>query len=116
MIMNLMRIDFYCDEEHLASGRCIFHDNHYLHDKTNNDEHKRTILDRLKRKVKHAISNNESLLCIGFKLQDFSLSHLSVNKVFTKSVYFCGSHLFGKAFLTRSNFQRAVFFSGAHLH
>jgi hypothetical protein len=67
-------VDFNCtEEEPLASGFCIFHDKDYLQDKTNYDEHKRKVLDRLKHKVNHAISNNEPLLCIGFQLPDFSL-------------------------------------------
>ena len=71
-------IDFNCQEMPLPSGFCIFHDKDYLlQDKTNNEEHKRTVLNRLKRKVNHAISNNEPLFCIGFQLQDFSVSDLS---------------------------------------
>jgi hypothetical protein len=83
--------NFNCQEENpLASGFCIFHDKDYLQDKTNNEEHKRIVLDRLKHNVNHAISNNEPLLCIGFQLPDF-LSDLSISKEFTKSVYFNGS-------------------------
>jgi hypothetical protein len=80
----------------LVSGLCIFHDKGYLQDRTNYEEHKRTVLDRLKRKVNYAISNNEPLLCIGFQLSDFKLSDLSSNKEFTKPVYFSGSRFFGR--------------------
>jgi hypothetical protein len=82
-------IDFYCDDkEPLDSGRCIFHDNNYcLQDKTNYEEHKRKVLDRLKDKVNHAISNNEALLCIGFQLPGFSLWDLGVSMEFTKPVF-----------------------------
>jgi hypothetical protein len=59
--------------ESLDSGLCIFHDKDYLQDKTNNEQHNRKGLDRLKQNVNHAISNNETLLCIGFQLPDFSL-------------------------------------------
>jgi hypothetical protein len=53
-------VDFYCDdEEPLASGFCIFHDKDYLQVMTNNEEHKRKVLDRVRQKVNHAISNNE---------------------------------------------------------
>jgi hypothetical protein len=49
------RVDFYCDEkEPLDSGLCIFHDKDYLQDKTNYEDHKRKVLDRLKHKVNHA--------------------------------------------------------------
>jgi hypothetical protein len=41
---------------------------------TNNEEHKRKVLDILKNIVNHAISNDDPLLCIGFQLPDFSLS------------------------------------------
>jgi hypothetical protein len=62
-------VDFKCtEEEPLASGLCIFHDKDYLNDKTNYEEHKRNVLNRLKHKVNDAISNNEPLLCIGFHL------------------------------------------------
>lgn len=89
------KIDFYCDDkEPLGSGFCIFHDKDYLHNKSNNEEHKRKVLGRLKHKVNDAIPNNEPLLCIGFQLPDFNLSDLSISKEFTKPVYFSGSQLF----------------------
>jgi hypothetical protein len=44
---------FNCDdEEPLASGLCISHDKDYLQDKTNNEEHKRKVMDRLENKVR----------------------------------------------------------------
>jgi uncharacterized protein YjbI with pentapeptide repeats len=99
-------VDFnFTEEEPLASGFCIFHDKDYLlQDKTsNNEEHKRKVLDRLKHKVNHAISNNEPLLCIGFQLPEFSLSDLGIiSKEFTIPVYF-----------SRANFQQEANFSGA---
>jgi hypothetical protein len=104
------RVDFYCDdEEALVSGRCIFHDKDYLQDKTNYEEHKRKVLERLKQKVNHAISKNEPLLCkpllcVGFQLPEFSLSDLSISNEFTKPVYFNGSQLFGKADFSDANF------------
>ncbi|HEX7207649.1 MAG TPA: hypothetical protein VF233_05660 [Nitrososphaeraceae archaeon] len=55
------------------------------------EEHKRKVLDRLKDKVNHAISNNKPLLCIGFHLPDFN-----IGKEFTKPVYFCDSSSLGK--------------------
>jgi hypothetical protein len=92
-------VDFYCQELPLASGLCIFHDKDYLlQDKTNNEEHKRKVLDRLKHKVNHAISFNEPLLCIGFHLPEFSLSDLGIiSKEFTISVYFSGANFQGQA-------------------
>jgi hypothetical protein len=80
----------------LVSGFCIFHDKDYLQDKTNNEEHKRNVLNRLKRKVNHAISDNETLLCIGFQLSDFSLSDLSISKEFNIPVYFSGSQFISR--------------------
>ena len=71
----------------LVSGRCIFHDKDYLQDKTASEEHKGNVLNRLKRKVNHAISDNEPLLCIGFQPPDFTFSDLSNSKEFTKPVY-----------------------------
>jgi hypothetical protein len=97
------KIDFYCDdEEPLGSGFCIFHDKDYLQDKTNNEEHRRKVLDRLKHKVNHAISNNEALFCIGFQLHDFNLWDLDISKEFTKPVYFNESLFFGKAHFSRA--------------
>jgi hypothetical protein len=120
-------VDFYCDdEEPLASGLCIFHDKDYLQDKTNYEEHKMKVLERLKKKVNHAISNNEPLLCIGFQLHDFSLSDLSNSKEFTKPIYFNGSRFFGKtsfsgakfkegeAFFQEANFEGEADFAGAN--
>jgi hypothetical protein len=87
-------VDFNCQEESLTSGFCIFHDKDYLQDKTYYEEHKTRILERLKHKVNHAISNDEPLLCIGFQLPSLSLSDLGIiSKEFTKSVYFNHSSL-----------------------
>jgi hypothetical protein len=105
--------EFYWDEEP-ASGFCIFHDKDYLHDKTNYEEHKRKVRDRLEHKVNHAISNNEPLLCIGFQLPDFSLLDLGVSKEFTKPVYFNGSQFFGKADFSGANFKQEVNFISAN--
>jgi hypothetical protein len=105
--------EFYWDEEP-ASGFCIFHDKDYLHDKTNYEEHKRKVRDRLKHKVNHAISNIEPLLCIGFQLPDFSLLDLGVSKEFTKPVYFNGSQFFGKADFSGANFKQKVNFISAN--
>ena len=107
---TLKQVDFNCEEEPLASDWCIFHDKDYLQDKTNNEEHKRNVLDRLKHKVNHAISKNETLLCIGFHLPDFSLSDLSISKEFTIPVYFSGSQLFGEADFSDANFQGKAYF------
>jgi uncharacterized protein YjbI with pentapeptide repeats len=105
-------IEFNCqedEEEILASGFCFFHDKDYLQDKTNYEEHKAKVLEKLKHKVNHAISNNEPLLCIGFQLPDFSLSGLSISKEFTKPVYFNGSRFFGKEILSNAKFQEVSF-------
>jgi uncharacterized protein YjbI with pentapeptide repeats len=107
-------VSFYCDEEPLASGFCVFHDEGYLQDKTNNEDHKRKVLDRLWHKVNHALSNNEPLLCIGFQLPDFSLSDLSISKEFTVPVYFSDSQFVGKAHFTEANFKGTADFSGAN--
>jgi uncharacterized protein YjbI with pentapeptide repeats len=106
-------VDFSCDEEPLASGFCIFHDKDYLQYKTNYEEHKRKVLDRLKHKVNDAISNNEPLLCIGFQLPDFSLSNLSNSKEFTKPVYFNCSRFFESADFMEAKFQGKADFSRA---
>jgi hypothetical protein len=107
-------VDFYCVEESLASGFCIFHDKDYLQYGSNNEEYKRKVLDRLKHKVNHAISNNEPLFCIGFQLPEFSLSDLSNSSEFTKPVYFTGSQFFGNADFKGANFQEGVFFEEAN--
>jgi hypothetical protein len=106
-------IHFCCPEEPSASGFCIFHDKDYLHSKTNYEEHKRTVLDRLNHKVNHAISNNEPLLFIGFQLQDFNLLNLSNSKEFTKPIYFNGSRFFGNADFYRAKFEGGADFNGA---
>jgi uncharacterized protein YjbI with pentapeptide repeats len=104
---------------------CIFHDKDYLdkdylQNKGNEyviadyDVHKLQVLARLKHKVKHAISNNQPLFCIGFQLADFSLSDLGVSKEFTKPVYFNGSQFFGKADFSGANFKQEVNFISAN--
>jgi hypothetical protein len=116
---------FYCQEEDiLPSGFCIFHDKDYLQDKTNSEDHKMKVLDRLKHKVNHAISNNEPLLCIGFHLPDFSLSDLSINKNLLalyismapsslEKHFFAGDQFHGQANFLEAKFQEVSFY-GAH--
>jgi hypothetical protein len=83
---------------------CIFHDKDYLlQDKTNYEEHKKQIIERLKHKVNHSTSNIEPLLCIGFQLPEFSLSDLDIDKVFTIPVYFSYSQFYEQA-----DFSRAI--------
>jgi hypothetical protein len=118
-------VDFNCTEEDpLASGRCIFHDKDYLPNKTNNEEHKRKVLESLKHKVNYAISNNEPLLCIGFHLPDFSLSDLSINKNLLalyismapsslEKHFFAGDQFHGQANFLEAKFQEVSFY-GAH--
>jgi len=104
-------VNFDCQEEDpLASGFCIFHDKDYLQDKTNYEEHKRKVFERLKRKVNYAISNKKPLFCIGFRLADFSLSDLGISQEFTIPVYFSGSQLFGEADFSDANFQGKAYF------
>ena len=110
---------FKCPEEvevPLDSCFCIFHDKDYLlQDKTNYEEHKRAVLDRLKHKVNHAISNNEPLFCIGFHLPDFSLSDLGIiSKEFTIPVYFSGSQFFGEVYFFGAEFKEGASFSEAN--
>jgi hypothetical protein len=106
-------VDFYCDDgDPLSSGFCIFHDKDYLQDKTNNEEHKRKVLERLKNKVNRAISNNEQLLCIGFHLPDFSLKLTK----FTKPVYFSGSQFFAKADFSGVNFEERASFNNSEFY
>jgi hypothetical protein len=108
---TLKPVDFNCTEEPLASGFCIFHDKDYLRDKTNYEEHKTKVLDRLKDKVNRAISNNETLLCIGFQLPEFSLSDLSIiSKKFTEPVYFSAATFQGKADFSRAHFHQIADF------
>jgi hypothetical protein len=109
-------VEFNCQEEPLDSGFCIFHDKDYLQDTTNNEDHKRNVLDKLKNKVYHSISDNDSLLCIGFQFPDFSLSDLldfGISKEFTKSVYFNRSQFFGKADFFRARFAGQADFKEA---
>jgi hypothetical protein len=102
-------VNFNCQEEPLVSGFCFFHDKDYLHDKTDYDEYKRKVLERLRYKVNHAVSNKQPLFCIGFHLTDFSLSDLSISKESTKPVYFNGSQFFGKTDFSGSKFQEVHF-------
>ena len=93
----------------LASRFCTFHNNNYcVRDKAAHDIRKSFVLYLLKQKVNHAISHNESLRCIGFQLHDF-LSDLSINKKFTKPVYFNGSQFFEEANFDSANFQELSF-------
>ena len=65
----------------------------------------------MKRKVNHAISYNEPLLCIAFRLPGFSLSDLSISNEFTKPVDFSLSQFLGDADFSKTNFQGGAFFS-----
>jgi hypothetical protein len=99
-------VDFDCQEEPLVSGFCIFHDKGYLQDKTNNEEQKKKVLNRLKYKLNQSRRTiEEPLLCIGFRLPDFILSDLKISKEFGEPVYFSYCDFFGKADFAGANFQ-----------
>jgi hypothetical protein len=60
-------VDYNCDskdEDILASGLCIFHDENYLQDKDNPIEHKQKVSKTLMDKVNDSIANNKALFCI----------------------------------------------------
>jgi hypothetical protein len=80
-----------------VSGFCIFHDRNYIQDKTNYEEHKKRLVERLKDKVKDAMSNNLPLFCIGYYLPDLGLSDLGIDREYNESVYFSNCQFFGKA-------------------
>jgi hypothetical protein len=57
-------VDFNCDkdEDILSSGLCIFHDEHYLQDSDNRDQHEAKVRQKLMDRVRHSISQKEPLL------------------------------------------------------
>jgi hypothetical protein len=92
-------VDYNCDskdEDILASGLCIFHDENYLQDKDNPKEHKQKVSKTLMDKVNDSIANNKALFCIGYYL----LADVKIQGIFNKPVYF-----------SRSKFQRVDFSS-----
>ena len=112
--------DFKCQEP-LVSEFCIFHDKGYLQDKANNKEHKQEVLDGLKRKVNHAISNHEPLFCVGFQLPDFSLSDLIsdlsiISKEFSEPVYFSQANFQGEVNFHEAKFQREADFINSEFY
>ena len=93
---------FKCKEEAVTQGFCIFHDEKYLQDKDNFEEHKQEVTKRLMDKVTNSIDHNEALFCIGYYLPVIEIQA----KNFTKPVYFRNATLQG------ANFSGAEF-SGA---
>ena len=104
--------DYNCDskdEDILDSGWCIFHDENYLQDKSNNyKEHEQKVRDRLEAKVRNSIDKNEPLLCIGYHLPDFT-----INGNFTKPVYFMECEFRGKADFYEATFSAEANFTSA---
>jgi hypothetical protein len=74
------------------------------------------VLDRLKHKVNHAISNDEPLPCIGFQLHEFILLDLSIiSKEFIKPVYFYDPQFFKTADFSGASFKGVADFRDATL-
>ena len=80
-------VDYNCDskdEDILASGFCIFHDENYLQNKDNPEEHKQKVSKALMDKVNDSITNNKALFCIGYNLPP----DIRIHGTFSKPVYF----------------------------
>ena len=109
------RVPYNCDskdEDVLASGLCIFHDENYLkEDKDNRKEREQKVKEKLMDKVRKSVDQKEALFCIGYHLPDIPLEEVN----FTKPVYFTNCEFQGAAdfrsarFIKETNFNSAKF-------
>jgi len=106
-------IEYKCPHEP-TKPRCMFHDGESFKSMP------AVVREEFYNMVKNAITNNESLYCIGFYLPE-----ITVNKKFTKPVYFLGAKFQQANFLLAIFHQQADFsdvifqqanFSGATFH
>lgn len=104
-------VDYNCDskdEDILASGFCIFHDENYLQNKDNPEEHKQKVSKALMDKVNDSITNNKALFCIGYNLPP----DIRIHGTFSKPVYF--SHAkFQRVDFSSTKFSAVADFSEA---
>jgi Pentapeptide repeats (9 copies) len=101
--------EFKCKEEAWTRGFCIFHDEKYLQDKDNFEEHKQEVTKRLMDKVTNSTTHNEALFCIGYYLP-----FIEIEANFTKPVYFFnaivqGANFRGAKFSAPASFNLAEF-------
>jgi hypothetical protein len=101
------KVDYNCpdDEENLGSGRCIFHDENYLQDKSNRKENEQKVRDRLMTKVHNSIDKKEALLCIGYHLPH----NIAIKGDFIKPVSFSQATMQCNEFSVGVDFSAAEF-------
>jgi hypothetical protein len=79
-----MEHQFNCGESGtLPSGFCIFHDEDFLHDKSTSAKHEKIVGEKLGSMLKHAVSNDDQLVCIGFFLKDIVVPMVVAGKTWT---------------------------------
>jgi uncharacterized protein YjbI with pentapeptide repeats len=101
---NKKNVRFECEESPLTTGFCIFHDENYF---INN---KQEVLQRFMERVKKAIDDKKTLLCIGYNIpEDIHLT----NRHFFRPVYFSKAKFYGKVYFTDTHFEKEAYFKEA---
>jgi uncharacterized protein YjbI with pentapeptide repeats len=101
---------FECKEHALDTADtrlCIFHDENYLQDKANQDQHKKLVREEFYNKVKDSIIKNKAFVCIGYHLPD--VTDVTIVKDFPKPVYFQNAKFYGKAIFRDAKFHGVSF-------
>jgi len=100
--------DYYCEEDSRGnSGKCIFHDEDYLHDMGSSlEERKNNVRTKVMDKVRKSIVDKESLFLIGYYLPD-----VTIGGSFTKRAYFNQCRFQGRADFSLAEFSKAADFS-----
>jgi uncharacterized protein YjbI with pentapeptide repeats len=102
-------IEFRCkNKTELESGKCVFHDEHFLGIKGN----RKIVVEEFQNKIDKYLSTktDEPLLCIGYHLFDINIQ----GREFNNSVYFdeatiSNCSIFNSKFLSHMSLQEAQF-------
>lgn len=111
------RIRFECNEPTITNGKfCFFHDeDHY-------DEYEEDAAKRFEEKLLESISENKSLLCIGYYLPNVNFLLLLGEKslpqraYFTKVTFYKGASFAFATFSEEVEFTKATFGGAADFH
>jgi uncharacterized protein YjbI with pentapeptide repeats len=101
-------IFFYCDEEALENGLCIFHDKNYL-GINKSQEHQKTVRERFLHKIKKSSVDQTPLYCIGYSLPDLEIHENFMGPVNFSFSKFRKIDFSGSKFNAEADFSSCIF-------
>ena len=98
-----------CKEDAIQGDFCIFHDQNYLTHPKNGQTNAENLKGELIKKIEKCISSNEPLVCVGYRLPDFTFKDFGVPVNFLKATFMGVIDFRAAEFTQKANFTEAKF-------